>query len=565
MVINTDRPSLVLSPYNSSVRGIKGNRSARGIYIGYNQNTQTWQVHLSSNRREILRAVVESTANISNVAPINFSNPNPNSRGLTDQLWLNNSNTGNFVNRSAAAGFNTPTLSQSAVAGDFDNDKDIDIYIANGSSTGNQPNILYDNQGDGTFITVPQAGGAAGTEVGPQRLDFNVGARLITGDYDRDGFLDIFAGSTIVKSPRKTYLGTPAQLFRNEGNRNNWIQLNLEGTESNRDGIGAQVRLTSGGVTQLREQNGGVHVFAQNSPWLHFGLGQDTVIDRIEIRWPSGNLQTLRNVGVNQLLNISESGNNTPVTPPNPNPNPDPDPNPDPGDITGTNNNDNLRGTDNGDRILGLNGNDTLAGGKGRDTLIGGGQNDRLLGQDDFDLLQGEAGNDTLNGGNGDDTLVGGVGNDSLIGESGQDSLTGNDGADTLIGGAGNDSLLGGNGTDTLIGGAGRDNLIGGAESDLFYYPNLENSSDVISDFQSNDFLIASAAGFGGGLQTGFLRASEFTLGSSASDNQDRFIYNRSSGELFYDPDGTGSRNQSLVATLTNNPNLTNQDIFISA
>ncbi len=568
LINNTNRPSLVLSPNNSSVRGIKGDRSARGIYIGYNQNTKTWQVHLSSNQREILRAVVESTANISNVTPINFQNPNPNSRALTDQLWLNNSNTGNFVNRSAPAGFNIPTLSQSAVAGDFDNDKDIDIYIANGSATANQPNILYDNQGDGTFKIVAQAGGAAGRQVGPQRLDFNVGARLITGDYDGDGFLDIFAGSTIVKSPRKTYLGTPAQLFRNQGNSNNWIQLDLDGTESNRDGIGAQVRLTSGGLTQLREQNGGIHAFGQNSPWLHFGLGQDKIIDKIEIRWSSGKVQTLRNVAVNQLLKIQEAGNTTPVTPPNPNPNPEPNPNPNPDsdDIIGTANNDNLQGTNNSDRILGLEGNDTLAGGKGKDTLKGGSRNDSLLGEDDFDLLEGEAGNDTLNGGNGDDTLIGGEGNDSLFGDSGSDSLTGGSGADTLIGHSGADTLNGGAGKDTLIGGAGTDTLIGGAESDLFYYPTLDSTSDVIRDFESTDFLIASAAGFGSGLQTGFLKASQFTVGSSAGDSSDRFIYNRTSGELFFDPDGTGSTNQSRIATFTNNPNfLSEQNIFISA
>ena len=93
-------------------------------------------------------------------------------------------------------------MSQSAVSADFDNDGYIDIYVANAYPSFNQPNILYQNQGDGTFIKVEVAGGAASYEVGPHRLDFEIGQRLAVADYDNDGFVDIVAGSTTAKSPR---------------------------------------------------------------------------------------------------------------------------------------------------------------------------------------------------------------------------------------------------------------------------------------------------------------------------------------------------------------------------
>ena len=506
LVNNTNRPSLVLNSNSAGVTGLKSDRSARGVYISYNPNNQTWQVRLSSNNAEIFRAVVESTQTVKNVTPINFNNPNLNARALTDQLWLNNSQ-GQFINNSTAAGFTTPTLSQSAVAGDFDNDKDLDIYVANSYTSLNQPNILYENQGDGTFKIVEMAGGAAGRAVGPVHLDFNMGSRLATADYDNDGALDIFAGSTVVKSPRKTYLSSPPQLFRNQGNNNNWLQIDLEGIASNRDAIGAQVKLTSGGVTQLREQNGGTHAFAQNSQRLHFGLGQDDIVDKIEVRFPSGTTLVFNNVDINQIITIKEDGTliGNVGSPPNPNPNPM--------DIIGTGNNDNLQGTNGDDRILGRGGNDTLFGLQGAD------------------FLNGEQGSDRLNGDDGNDTLNGGDGN------------------------------------DTLNGGTGQDTLIGGAKSDIFFYPTLDDGNDVINDFEisgnEKDFLIVSGAGFGGGLTDGFLKSSQFTLGSSASDSSDRFIYDSNNGDLFFDPDGTGSSSQLLIATFTNTPNLDKDDIFV--
>ncbi len=106
-------------------------------------------------------------------------------------------------------------------------------------------------------------------------------------------------------------------------------------------------------------------------------------------------------------------------------------------------------------------------------------------------------------------------------------------------------------------------------QQDKNVHPNrtfLSTENLHLEDFQSRtDFLIVSGSGFGGGLNQGFIKPSQFTLGSSASDRSDRFIYNSNNGNLFFDPDGTGSKSQLLIATFTNKPNLVNNDIFVSA
>ncbi len=89
-------------------------------------------------------------------------------------------------------------------------------------------------------------------------------------------------------------------------NGNHWIEIDLEGTRSNRDGIGARVEVTAGGVTQTRLQDGGVHERSQNHSRLHFGLGPNSQIDRLTIHWPSGVVQQLSGVAADQLLRVQE-------------------------------------------------------------------------------------------------------------------------------------------------------------------------------------------------------------------------------------------------------------------
>ena len=82
--------------------------------------------------------------------------------------------------------------------------------------------------------------------------------------------------------------------------------LKLVGTTSNRDGIGARVKLTSGEVIQTAQQKSASGYLSQNDPRMHFGLGKNPLVEKIEIKWPSGKIQVLENVKINQILEVKE-------------------------------------------------------------------------------------------------------------------------------------------------------------------------------------------------------------------------------------------------------------------
>ena len=196
----------------------------------------------------------------------------------------------------------TLSASVNVVTGDFDNDMDLDLYIVASGGVANQENKLLLNQGDGHFETVPKAGGAPGSRWG-------VGDSVVTADYDLDGFLDLLVANG---GSMGRCWGLPSedgryQLYHNLGNDNHWIEIDLEGTTSNRDGIGARVYITAGGVTQVRIQDGGIHNRGQNHQRIHFGLGKHTQADTVKIYWPSGTVQELNNVAADQLIRIKES------------------------------------------------------------------------------------------------------------------------------------------------------------------------------------------------------------------------------------------------------------------
>jgi Ca2+-binding RTX toxin-like protein len=165
-------------------------------------------------------------------------------------------------------------------------------------------------------------------------------------------------------------------------------------------------------------------------------------------------------------------------------------------------------------------------------------------------------GNDILNGGGGDDRLVGGGGDD------------------VLDGGQGNDTLDGGNGADTLQGGIGNDSMSGGAGADLFLFdtaPNATSNKDTITDFLSGTDRIAFSKSVFTGLSEaalGTLNADAFLSGAgltTAQDAADRFIYNTTTGALYYDADGSGAAVAVQVAILgtTTPPALSYTDIMV--
>ena len=163
---------------------------------------------------------------------------------------------GGYADGTVAAGLDKPVQCVSVTAGDFDNDMDVDLYFACRTGASNLPNIVYENLGNGTFREVANAAGA----VGPVGVAVASGAgtadSAIAGDYDVDGFLDLFVTNGFNLRPLE--FGGPNSLFHNLGNANHWIELDLASTASDHDAVGARVYATANGVTQMRVQNGGL-------------------------------------------------------------------------------------------------------------------------------------------------------------------------------------------------------------------------------------------------------------------------------------------------------------------
>lgn len=278
----------------------------RGLYIGYDPGARVWQARFSSPGSEILRLIVSATGGITDLTRLGFVQADISRNALPPLLLMFDAAKGRYVDRTAGSGLEAPVLGQSAVAGDFDNDMDVDLYFSGEHRSFHDANVLYTNRGNGTFVAAPLAGNARGRAVGPCALEYGLAARLAVADYDVDGFLDIFSGTTNAMTPTRTFLGEPPQLFHNLGNGNHWIEIDLVGVISNRDAVGARVTVTAAGRTQLREQGGGMHHFAQDHRRLHFGLGANRRVQRLEVRWPSGLTQVLTDLPADQVLRVTE-------------------------------------------------------------------------------------------------------------------------------------------------------------------------------------------------------------------------------------------------------------------
>ena len=265
----------------------------RGYFIGLDPATDTWTVLISSGsyiaRNVTVNAINDTLGNLQLV------NIDAATLAPKEDVFLTNES-GVFQYTGTTSGFAVPSSGRNIGAGDFDNDGDVDLYVVATGPVLNRPNLLYVNQGDGTFLIEPGHGAEGGSE--------GRGDAVAVADYDQDGFLDLFVTNGKSKPPFEA--DGVYNLFRNLGNANNWLQIDLEGVLSAPNGAGAAIHLTSGGVTQRRFANAGVHYRAQDFQRIHFGLGTDTTVDSIEVTWPSGVVQTLNAVAANQIISITE-------------------------------------------------------------------------------------------------------------------------------------------------------------------------------------------------------------------------------------------------------------------
>ncbi len=208
---------------------------------------------------------------------------------------------------------------------DYDNDGDLDIMIANGYISGNpdheyftdlatavtrpgfdptdaqswpkmgdstfagyEPSRVWRNEGNEVFVEVAARIGLN---------DHRDGRGLAIADFDNDGDLDVYISNQ----------GQDGVFYRNDiGNKNSWLQIELTGTHCNRDAIGTRVKVVSEGLVQIREMEGGDGNHSQCPYRLHFGLGRRKKIDFIEIRWPTGYMERLKNIEPNRRLDLVE-------------------------------------------------------------------------------------------------------------------------------------------------------------------------------------------------------------------------------------------------------------------
>jgi hypothetical protein len=204
-----------------------------------------------------------------------------------------------FVTGAGAGTLNNVTWGNGFV--DFDNDGDRDIFVACGhlqvnveqfddASTYHQRNILLLNTGNGKFVNVSNECGDG--------LKVNLSSRGAGfDDLDNDGDIDV----VILNSRRE-----PTILRNDSSNENHWIQIHLQGIRTNRDGVGARIKVVAEDLTQIDEVHSGRGYQSHYGTRLHFGLGKRDRADRVEVRWIGGGVDVVRNVEVDQVLNITE-------------------------------------------------------------------------------------------------------------------------------------------------------------------------------------------------------------------------------------------------------------------
>ena len=221
----------------------------------------------------------------------------------SDHLWHNDGK-GSFDEVSDQAGITVPTREVLSFGGgffDYDNDGWLDLFIANGHVYPEveqvspdvhfkQINSLFHNEGNGKFAeTTKIAGSGFQTPY--------VGRGVAFADFDNDGFMDVLVGNN----------GDPPLLLHNGGgNGNHFLNFKLVGTKSNRDAMGARIRVLAGGLSQIREIAGGGSYLSQSDLRAHFGLGKATKAETVEVKWPSGLRQVFHDVDADRFYQIQE-------------------------------------------------------------------------------------------------------------------------------------------------------------------------------------------------------------------------------------------------------------------
>ena len=259
---------------------------------------------------------------------------NPNDPRRINALYRNDGNH-NFEEKAADYGLKIKSQSWTSEFQDIDNDGDLDCFIANHDA----PALLLENDGTGNYTEISEAAGVAVSgyflqgslrdfdndgfmdilTASPANIYRNNGDKTFTkvnglfggaeiksyaiGDLNQDGFLDLYASfAEGINNPSTT----PDELWMNDGNANNFLAVRLEGTQSNKQGIGARIELHGEWGIQIREVRSGESYGISTSLTKRFGICKATEISYLVVRWPSGNIDVIQNPAPNQLLTVVE-------------------------------------------------------------------------------------------------------------------------------------------------------------------------------------------------------------------------------------------------------------------
>ena len=294
--------TIILSPGDSSLLGQPMSwPSTTGLHVGYLPDQDSWRLHsLGQWPKNYLLWLQPLNPD----APVQTSLPRCEARSKSPTRLLIQGPDG-YYNANRKWRVPGQLVLAGVQAGDFDNDGDVDLYLNRSSRTEDMVDIMLWNEGNRFRRSKIKSSVTEGTH-GFHAFTIIPSRQSAVGDYNNDGFLDIAQTPGVLHANNQRVIGSPTLLLRNEGNSNNWLQIQLQGSSSNRDGIGSRIELVAGVLSQVRIADGGFQGFSQNSKRIHFGLGDATEVERIRILWDSGTVQELKNIQANQLILVIE-------------------------------------------------------------------------------------------------------------------------------------------------------------------------------------------------------------------------------------------------------------------